>query len=318
MNKTMITAVAALFMLAPNLADAKAQEINQQLEIPANARVVIDTMRGEVDILGADTNLAKVTGKLDVNAEGFIFELAGDTLTIKVKMPKRGNFSDNDGNDLVITLPKSVRVDAQSVSADFDVENFAGNMNIRTVSGDVDAKALSGAVAIETVSGDIEADKLAGEIMLKSVSGDVSDDGSDSPRATYSTVSGDIEAKTNALVVRAEAVSGDVKLVLASVDSLHVNSVSGDVELHTALNKQARVNIETVSGSMQMKLAGALHADINANANAGGKIINRLNDVTSTKPKYGPGESLSLQLGERSGSMRLSTVSGDIELSQQK
>lgn len=317
MNKIMTAAVAVLMMVAPNWAEAKAQQVNQQLEIPANARVVIDTMRGEVDILGADTSVAKVTGKLDENAEAFIFELAGDTLTIKVKMPKRGNFSNNDGNDLVITLPKSVRVDAQSVSADFEVENFTGNMNIRTVSGDVDAQLLSGGVAIETVSGDIEADKLAGEIMLKSVSGDVTDSGSDSPRATYSSVSGDIKAKTNALVVRAEAVSGDVKLGLASVDSLHVNSVSGDVALNTALNKQARVNIETVSGSMQLKLAGALHTDINANANAGGKIINRLNDVKSTKPKYGPGESLSLQLGERSGSMRLSTVSGNIELAQQ-
>lgn len=305
---------ASLMLLVPSLTHAKGDTVNQQLDIPANARVVIDTMRGQVDIQGGQANVAKVTGTLDKNAEAFVFELNGDTLTIQVKMPKRGNFSNNDGNDLSISLPSTARVEAQSVSADFKVSDFSSSVIVSSVSGDLMAKNLTGGVNVESVSGDIEAHGLAGEITLESVSGDVEDYGSKSTRATYATVSGDIKATTTARVVRAEAVSGDVELKLSSIDSLHANNVSGDVVVITALQPRARVNVETVSGSTMLKLRGELHADIDADASAGGDIVNRLNQVQPKEGTFGLGQSLSLQLGERSGSMNLQTVSGEIVL----
>ena|SRR5690554_831404 len=296
---------------------ATAQErVDQELEIPANARVVIDTMRGEVDIEGSETTTARVVGTLDKHAEKFIFELAGDTLTIKVEMPKRGNFRDDDGNDLVISLPSSVRVEAKSVSADFNIKSFTSRVSARSVSGDIQGKNLQGGAQLESVSGDIEASGTVGEVTFKSVSGDVKDYGSDSPRATYSTVSGDITAKTNARVVRAEAVSGDVELVLGNIDSLHVNTVSGESDIRLNADKEARVNVESVSGDVAMKFTGAVHADIEARSNAGGEIINGLNNVPVEKSKYGVGQHLNLQMGERSGSMSFRTVSGDIKLEQ--
>ncbi|RUO47062.1 DUF4097 family beta strand repeat-containing protein [Pseudidiomarina donghaiensis] len=314
MNKLIQMAIAGTLLLVPNLVVAKGQQVNQQLEVPTNARVVIDTMRGKVDVQGTNANVAKVVGTIDENAEDFIFELNGNTLTIHVKMPNRGNFSNNDGNDLKISLPNTARVEAQSVSADFNVNAFTGSVVVSSVSGDITATRLTGGANLETVSGDIEGRNLAGELTLQSVSGDVEDQGSDSSRATYGTVSGDVKATTNARVVRAEAVSGDVQLNLASVDSLHINNVSGDVEVSTALNERARVNVETVSGDTTLKLRGDIHADIDARASAGGDIVNRLNQVKAEQGKYGMGQSLKLELGERSSSMSLRSVSGTIVL----
>lgn len=314
MNKLMHLAIASTLLLVPGLVFAKGEQVNKQLDVPANTRVVIDTMRGKVEVQGTNANVAKVVGTIDENAEDFIFELNGNTLTIHVKMPKRGNFSNNDGNDLKISLPSTARVEAQSVSADFSVSAFTGSVVVSSVSGDITASRLTGGVNLETVSGDIEGRDLAGELTLQSVSGDVEDHGSDSSRATYASVSGDVQAKTNAQVVRAEAVSGDIQLNLASVDSLHINNVSGDVEVATALNARARVNVETVSGNTTMKLRGAIHADIDARASAGGDIVNRLNQVQAEEGKFGLGQSLKLELGERNSSMSFRSVSGSIVL----
>ncbi|PWW11832.1 MULTISPECIES: DUF4097 family beta strand repeat-containing protein [Pseudidiomarina] len=314
MNKLIQLAMAGTLLLLPSLALAKGEPINQKLEIPANTRVVIDTMRGEVDVRGTDSNIAEVVGNLDESAEEFIFELNGNTLTIRVKMPNDGNFSNSDGNDLRITLPKTVRVEAQSVSADFVFNRFTGKVIINSVSGDITTSYLTGGVNLESVSGDIKGRELAGEITLNSVSGDIEDQGSDSSRATYATVSGNVKAKTNARVVRAEGVSGDVQLTLAHVDSLDINNVSGDVNVNTALNESARVNVETVSGDTTIQLGKVIHADIEVRTSAGGNIINRLNGVKAAESKFGLGQSLKLELGERNSTVSLHSVSGNIVL----
>lgn len=314
MKNIWILAMIAVLTFIPSLSQAKGERVDQQLQVPANTRVVIDTMRGQVDIIGTNENLAQVSGTLDEKAEKFIFELTGDTLTIKVEMPKRGNYNNNEGNDLVIRLPNTARVEAKSVSANFDIHRFAKRVSVNTVSGNIKAKQLTGGMQLESVSGDIDSEGLAGEVFLKSVSGDVKDKGSDSSRATYATVSGDLEAATNAPVIRIEAVSGDIKLAAQAVDSLHVNSVSGDAKVRLQANEQARVNIESVSGDVEVQLVGTVNADLEARTNAGGSIINDLTKDKVQESKYGVGERLLLELGERSGSMSFRTVSGDIAL----
>lgn len=295
-------------------AQAQGERVDQKLDIPANARVVIDTMRGDVDIRGGSKNVAHVTGRLDKHAEKFVFELNGDTLTIKVEMPKRGNYNDDDGNELTITLPETARVEARGVSVDFTLANFQSTVTANTVSGDIDAEKLTGKLQLESVSGDIEAKALAGELALRSVSGDVKDHGSDSSRATYSTVSGDVEVKTNANVVRVEAVSGEIQLALQRIESLHVNSVSGDVEAHLEVAREGRVSVESVSGEVTMLFNGSLDADIEAKTSAGGAIRNHLTSQKAEESAFGIGQRLNLELGERSGSMSFRTVSGDIVL----
>ncbi|PHR66078.1 DUF4097 domain-containing protein [Pseudidiomarina marina] len=295
-------------------AQAQGERVDQKLDIPANARVVIDTMRGEVDIRGGSNNVAHVTGRLDKHAEKFVFELNGDTLTIKVEMPKRGNYNDNDGNDLTITLPETARVEARGVSVDFKVSNFKSAVTANTVSGDIAASQLVGNAQLESVSGDIEGKGLAGELALRSVSGDVKDHGSDSSRATYSSVSGDLAAKTNAKVVRVEAVSGDIELRLQRIESLQVNSVSGDIDANLEVAREGRVSVESVSGEVNMLFKGSIDADIDAKTSAGGAIHNHLTQQQAEESPFGIGQRLSLQLGERSGSMTFRTVSGDIVL----
>src|SRR5690554_3400150 len=109
MKRFTIFALSSVLLLLSTTSYAKGQQVEQELKVPANVRVVIDLMRGKVDIRGGDANTAKVAGTVDKHAEKFVFELNGDTLTIKTEMPKRGNYNNDDGNDLTISLPATAR-----------------------------------------------------------------------------------------------------------------------------------------------------------------------------------------------------------------
>lgn len=300
--------------LLPALALAQGRDIDEKMTISADTRVVIDNMRGKVEVTGWDENQATVTGTLDKHAEDFIFSLSGDTLTIKVKMPKRGNYHDNDGSDLKIRLPHGVALDVQGVSSDFTVKQFEGGAKVRSVSGDLDVRKVAGGVILNSVSGDIFSRELGGSLELKTVSGDIDDADATTNELSYQSVSGDIKVFSKADRVQAETVSGDLNLNVGQVESLKVNTVSGDLETRLELMPRGQVRASSVSGEINFMFAGALNFEVDAEANAGGSIHNRLTDDQPQRPRFGPGESLSFQLGDGNGSVRLTTVSGDINL----
>ncbi|MDX1706072.1 DUF4097 family beta strand repeat-containing protein [Pseudidiomarina sp.] len=314
MNMANIKLLGLTLALLPALAFAQGRDINEKMTINADTRVVIDNMRGSVEVSGWSENQATVTGTLDKYAEDFIFSLSGDTLTIKVKMPKRGSYDDDDGSDLKIRLPRGVALDVKGVSSDFTVKQFEGGAKVRSVSGDLDVRKVAGGVILNSVSGDIFSRELGGSIELKTVSGDIDDADAASDEISYQAVSGDIKGFSKATRVQAETVSGDLTLNVKQVENLKVNTVSGDLETRLELLPRGQVRASSVSGEISLIFGGALNFEVDAEANAGGGIHNRLTDDKPQRPRFGPGESLNFQVGDGNGSVRLTTVSGDINL----
>lgn len=102
--------------------------------------------------------------------------------------------------DIEVTLPKSMRVSANSVSGDVTVTGAEGIVKAGSVSGDVEMEHLrASSVAAGSVSGDInvsiDAFTGAGDLSFKSVSGDVTvtlPAGTDAD-VTMRSVSGDLD-----------------------------------------------------------------------------------------------------------------------------
>lgn len=314
MNKQIIKLLGVSLALLPVLALAQGRQIDEKMTISADTRVIIDNMRGSVEISGWDEKQATVSGTLDKHAEDFTFELSGDTLTIKVEMPKRGSYNDNDGSELSIRLPHGVSLEVKGVSSDFDIARFEGGARVKTVSGDLDVRSVTGDVSLYSVSGDIFSRELGGTVELKTVSGDIDDADATSGQVSYQAVSGDIKAFTRASKVQAETVSGDLNLNAGQVDSFKVNTVSGDMEARLELLPRAQVRASSVSGEISLVFGGTLNFEVDAEANAGGSIHNRLTDDKPQRPRFGPGESINFKIGDGSGAVRLTTVSGDINL----
>ncbi len=295
-------------------AEAKQQRVNERLEVPADVFVKIENMRGDVRISGTNDNYAVVQGELDEFATGLTFALDGSTLSIIVEMEDRSNFSGDAESDLTITLPKSAELNVEGVSTDFWVSNFNNDARINTVSGDLEAEDLTGDIRLNSVSGDVRGKNLAGKVQMKSVSGDIIDRGNQASAVRYGSTSGDVQAESAAREVEAETVSGDVELELSEVTKLDLRSVSGDAEASFALLNNGRVQGESVSGDVTLSIAGALNAKVSAQVSGGGNIVNRLNDARADESRWGVGAELETSIGSGSGSIDVTTMSGDILL----
>ncbi|MDN7123839.1 DUF4097 family beta strand repeat protein [Pseudidiomarina sp. 1APP75-32.1] len=314
MNLLFSVSVAAVLCAAPTAAFAAQESVDKRLDVPANVVVTIENMRGEVEIIGTEETYAQVRGKLDEYATGMTFELADNNLTIRVEMPARGNFSGNHGSELEIHLPSSAELNISGVSSDFVVRDFSSDVQLNTVSGDIHAHSLRGKLNLTSVSGDIQSEKLTGRVTLKSVSGDIDDRDGAGSNASYSSTSGDIDVRTSVSDISAESVSGDVMLDLQSVSNLRLKSVSGDVKATLALTRNGRISANSVSGDVELLFSGAVDANLEANVSGGGSIVNDVNDARVEESKWGVGANLETRLGSGSGTIELTTMSGDIIL----
>jgi len=311
-----LLALSAIFYAS--MALAAGEKVDKTVELPESAAVNVENLRGHIEIVGTSGNAATLTGTLDEKADGLTMEMRGNTLYIKVEMPRQGRFHDDDseGSKLKLMMPSNRALDVRGVSMDIDIQDFSQATKIESVSGDIDARNLSGQVRLVSVSGDIKARQLAGEVQLDTVSGDIDDQASKATEVKYQVVSGDIYAVTSATKVMLQNVSGDVELGLDSVTDLSVKNVSGDLEVDLILASNGRLKANNVSGDMTFSFQNGIDAQFDLAANAGGDIINKVTEDKATKAKYGPSRSLSFRVGEGSATVDMSTVSGDIILNK--
>ena len=247
-----------------------------------------------------------------IKRKGLTFEKSGSRIIIKVEIPHNNhNGWGADGSDLIIKLPKNVRVSFKGVSSDIDIDNFTNGAEIQTVSGDVKANDLMKLVELTTVSGNVISKNLSGKLRISSVSGDIEDRDS-AGRAHFKTVSGSLTSTSSANEVSAKSVSGDIDLRLANIDELIVSTVSGQFESELSLNDNGLLKMSSISGDLEVKFKNDVQASFSLKTNAGGNIVNRLTSAEAKRAKYGPSSKLSFETGNGSSSVRASTVSGSI------
>lgn len=263
----LLTGVLSVLLLASVASNAAAEgrEVNEQRDIPATASVNIDNMRGDLKVIGSDRSTAEVTGTLDEKAEGFTMEMRGNTLFIKVEMPRNMDWRGerDEGSNLVVRLPQSVGLSVSGVSMDVDVTDMLGGTQVTSVSGDLSARNLQGNIRLNTVSGDLVTRQLAGDIALETVSGDIDDRDASGTAVSYQSVSGDILAITGITKVNAQTVSGDVELDLDTIESLTLKNVSGDANVGLELLPNAQLQATSVSGDLRLTFAVSLTPSLN-------------------------------------------------------
>jgi DUF4097 and DUF4098 domain-containing protein YvlB len=274
--------------------------------------VTIENLSGDVTIIGWDKDTVTVKGELDDKAEKLVFEKFRKTINIKVELPKRGSWK-SKGSNLVIHMPKNLRMNFESVSSDVEIENLTNNIAVKTVSGNIVAKNLKEHIELSSVSGNIKASALQGKISLSTVSGDIVDESS-SGRLQLQVVSGDIKSNSEANEVHVNNVSGSTELSLEKVDELRISAVSGGTEVSVFLNKDGVVKASSVSGEVELNFQNNIAADFRLKATAGGNLTNKITNQKSDRAKYGPSAKLYFQTGDANGSVRVNTVSGNIRV----
>jgi DUF4097 and DUF4098 domain-containing protein YvlB len=267
--------------------------VDLEKAVPGDAYVRIENTRGEVNIMGWEEKMVRVTGELDDLAEELIFDVDGRDVTIEVKMPRR-DVNWGDGSDLRINVPVGSRVKFEGVSSDVSLSTVSAGAQVSTVSGDIEITEVRDQLRVKAVSGDIDVTKSSGVIKV-------------------STISGEIEVQAEAHDLSVDTVSGDIEVELGTFDSLYGRAVSGDVGVEGKLAPNGRIDLSSVSGEVDLELEKPINAELFIRSGIGGDIRN---DLTDDEPKdmFPSQQSLRATAGDGSGRISIETVSADIRL----
>lgn len=286
---------AMLALLAPTTLLA-AQSIDERRAMPAEGTVTVINVAGDITITTWDREEVHLTGQLGAESELDISE-SGQGVRIEVR-PRNGKGYNRhyEESDLILSVPATAEISATGVSSDINISGAAGaGITAETVSGDVDVRAQAGRVDLKSVSGDVRFEGASLRTSAESVSGDIELSGAEG-ELTVSVVSGDVELRGGSFERgRFEAVSGTLDLVLEirSGGSVNVQSMSGDVNVALPPDQAVEIRAQTFSGDIRSRFG------------------------SPQKPEHGPGTRLEHTAAGGGASLRLESFSGDVEISEQ-
>jgi len=293
MNLSSSQLLLAAALLAP-LAALAASPINESRDAHADVHVRIENISGSVEVRVGTGDRVEVTGFLGDGAKPLSIEGDAARMSIEVETDGSGwGGSSMDDSDLVVTVPVKARVEVNTVSATIEVSGVGGShADIESVSGSIDFRADSQRVSLKSVSGGIHGEGAGTDWNVGTVSG----------RIALPKANGE---------VRADSVSGSIDVDFGRAERLRAETVSGRIVATGALLSGGSVAMQSVSGSIELALGGAVDARINAKTFSGG-IDSEFG--TPESGGIGGGKTLSTQVGDGSADIRLESFSGRIKL----
>ena len=291
---------AALLVCLAGPAAWAATPIDQTRPLDPRGHVEIENIKGRIQVRVWDKPQVHIGGSLGEGVEKLVVEGDEGHLVVRVEYPKRsgawGNDNRTEPTDLVLNVPVLAELDIESVSADVDVVGIAGNsLDIDSVSGEVVVAGAPREASVESVSGDLRLTLNSGEVSAESVSGDLQLRGRLDGEVHVETVSGNITLNSNGQRLR----------------RIQIGSVSGDAEARVALTRDANVKTESVSGDVRLVVPKSLSARVSGESFSGDL---EAPGATIDRPKYGPGASFEHRYGSGDGIIRMETFSGDATL----
>ena len=238
--------------------------------------ISIDWVAGEVNIVLYDGEEIKIeeSGAGNSDSERMRTRINDNTLDIKyvksgVKIP-----SENLTKKLFVYLPQK----ANDWKIDVDVDTVSASVNI----GKPESILKAGEVEIDTASGKTQIFADAADVSVDSASGNIG-------------ITGNIH--------RAEigSVSGAVNIT-GEVSDVHISTVSGGVGVTTYIALPRKMQVETVSGNVEIGLPDIMDgfdADL---------------DSVSGKMSWNDGSGRSFTYGQGRADYNFETVSGDVKI----
>jgi hypothetical protein len=292
-NKRVALLIACALPLSATV-EAGSDSVDRKVAADPNGEVVISNVSGTVDVRGWDRNEVQVTGTLGSGVERVDVDTSGGRTVVKVVLPHRGA---HDGDaEIEVQVPKNSSVDVSAVSAD------------------VSSRGVLGTQRLKSVSGEVTADISGNDSEVRSVSGDLTVRGVGKPSSLrVSSVSGSLDVSNFGGKLEVVTVSGDARVGASDASEIRGRTTSGNLELRGKLSRDARVDVEGVSGDLLLHLSAPtpLSAEIESFS---GDIEGCLAKGVERVSKYGPGVRLSLRNVENGPRIRAKTLSGDIDI----
>ena len=269
--------------------------IEMPLRIRPGVTLKVERFHGDVRVVGgsAETKLtatATVRGSTQEDAR----RKASDWTPVVEEAEECVSLKQSPGTlseDVEICVPAGVVVEIKADSGDVTVKETMASVSITALAGDVVVQRAKGRVEVHSHAGDVNLARVeGGDVEIENRAGDVS----------LHEVSGNVKIRSAAGNVKAtemkpttaniETVSGHVMVDIAEPISTDVviRSVSGDILVDVDARSDCRVALSSVSGSVNTSIS------LQALAHSRERITGRM--------------------GEGTGSVEVSTVSGAVNL----
>jgi DUF4097 and DUF4098 domain-containing protein YvlB len=284
----------ALILLSLSATAAIAESVDRRTDAASDAAVTIINTAGSVEVTGWSRNEVEVSGDLGSGVAELIVERDGNEIEITVKGPESGDR--NISSDLVIKVPENSSLEIAGVSADIEVENVLGTLQLQSVSGDINGEVHAADIEVVTVSGDVE------------IQGD-----DEVAHTELSTVSGDIEAQNLSGDVAVGSVSGDLVLVNSSFDRVSMDTTNGDIVFDAGLSENGTISVETINGDVDINFSEPVSARFDIET-FNGDIRNCFGPDPVRTSEYTPGTELKFSEGDGKGRVTIKTLNGDLRL----
>jgi DUF4097 and DUF4098 domain-containing protein YvlB len=212
---------------------------------------------------------------IDGGGDEYVLQQVGDLITIK---PPRGRPRRFASADLQIEVPPTATVALSCASGDVQVNALVHDLEVETSSGDMRVGDVTRSAALRSASGDVVVGRVGERLDLTTASGDVRV-GTVAHDASVTSTSGDVYIEEVGETADLRSASGNLDIMRFLGVDLAARTLSGDVRIGIPARRDLDVDIQSLSGSLR----------------------NRLPKGDGSAP-------------ERSVSLRIKTVSGDVTL----
>jgi DUF4097 and DUF4098 domain-containing protein YvlB len=272
-------------------AGAAWRQVEQSRPASADGVVEIEIPSGRVVVVGWDQNEVRVTGEVDDDAE---LELDGTGSHIQIGVDSRNGHGQSEAR-IEVRVPRGSRVEIDaSPNASVEVQGVDGRIRAEAVNGGITVEGGSSEIEVETVNGGVEIDAPASRVRAESVNG----------RVVIEGASGDIEAST---------VNGRLEVSGGRFERARLEIVNGRVIFAGDLSRTALLEVESVSGDVELILAGDVAADFQVSSFSG-EIDNDFGARAERTSRWTTEKELRFSNGGGGASVEIHTLSGDVQL----
>lgn len=267
-----------------------------QRNVPADARgaVEIVNVAGEVRVQGWERNEVQVSGELGGGVDRLDLRSGARRTSINVvRLPGERKAG---ATDLVVKVPRDSALSISTVSADQIVTDLRGPQRLQAVSGNIATQQWLEDVEARTISGDVDIRSHGGR-----------------GQTVVNTVSGAITLEGAPETVALETVSGDMEISAEKLDRARIRTTNGELRLTAMLAAAARLDTESINGSLHFLLREPVNAEFDVET-FNGEIVNCFGPKPMRTREFAPGNALRFTQGEGDARVRIKTLNGRVEI----
>jgi hypothetical protein len=284
---------ATLLVSSPLFAQKK---IERRLALGMEGALRIHNMVGSVVVHGWDKDTVLVRGTIGA---GDNFYMGGGYTGAKMFVEST-NERDPKPSRLEVWVPARVRLWVKTATANIDVSDVAGGLDLYVVSGTIDVTGNPHELNAEAIDGDIHITGSPSWLRAKSATGAITLQGA-SADAGLSTVSGPIRIDGGAGVF----------------ERTKIETVTGTITFAGRLDRSGGFDFDTHSGIVDIAIPVKTSATLSV-VTIAGTITNNLSNKNPTPGRFGRGAELILEESGGGAKVSVRTFKGPVTLRRTK